>query len=253
MNPIEITRLLVSVRDMHEADAAIAGGADIVDVKDPGKGSLGRAHTETWIRIANAMRSTSIPMTVALGELHEWCDTDNELSSFAPEIRLAKIGLALQGNRASHEWHSRFLALARRLPCPLIPVFYADQANADCPPFTQIVDAATMAKAPYVLIDTFIKDGRSFRDWVDLRTWHDMARYARQENVRLVVAGSLSASMIADDDFFGIARPAVIAVRGAVCQQQDRTSKVTIDGVTRIRAAVDRLNSSYVVGFTARS
>ena len=34
-------RLLVSVVSAEEARSALAGGADIVDVKDPGEGSLG--------------------------------------------------------------------------------------------------------------------------------------------------------------------------------------------------------------------
>ena len=34
-------RLLVSVVDADEVEAALAGGADIVDVKNPAEGSLG--------------------------------------------------------------------------------------------------------------------------------------------------------------------------------------------------------------------
>src|SRR5256885_16611977 len=39
--------LLVSVRSAGEAEAAIAGGADLIDVKEPAYGSLGRAKDET--------------------------------------------------------------------------------------------------------------------------------------------------------------------------------------------------------------
>ena len=38
-----MTRLLVSVRSVEEAEAALAGGADLIDVKEPTRGSLGRA------------------------------------------------------------------------------------------------------------------------------------------------------------------------------------------------------------------
>ena len=38
-----MTKLLVSVRCAEEATAALAGGADIIDVKEPRRGSLGRA------------------------------------------------------------------------------------------------------------------------------------------------------------------------------------------------------------------
>src|SRR5690554_1200212 len=36
-------RLLVSVRSPEEAEAALVGGADLIDVKEPAAGSLGRA------------------------------------------------------------------------------------------------------------------------------------------------------------------------------------------------------------------
>ena len=41
--PFELARLLVSVRSPVEAQAAVAGGAGIIDVKEPSRGSLGRA------------------------------------------------------------------------------------------------------------------------------------------------------------------------------------------------------------------
>ncbi|MGH6749891.1 MAG: (5-formylfuran-3-yl)methyl phosphate synthase, partial [Methyloceanibacter sp.] len=36
-----MTRFLASVRDVAEAETALAAGADIVDLKDPAKGALG--------------------------------------------------------------------------------------------------------------------------------------------------------------------------------------------------------------------
>ena len=37
------SRLLVSVRSAAEAEIALHGGADLIDVKEPTRGSLGRA------------------------------------------------------------------------------------------------------------------------------------------------------------------------------------------------------------------
>lgn len=47
-------RLLVSVRDAGEARAALAGGAEIVDAKDPARGSIGAVSPEALqgIRLA---------------------------------------------------------------------------------------------------------------------------------------------------------------------------------------------------------
>src|SRR5262249_6225382 len=40
---VTMPRLLVSVRDVREAEAALAGGADLIDIKEPAHGPLGRA------------------------------------------------------------------------------------------------------------------------------------------------------------------------------------------------------------------
>ena len=45
-------KLLVSVRTIEEARAALAGGADIIDIKEPTRGSLGRADEAVLTSIA---------------------------------------------------------------------------------------------------------------------------------------------------------------------------------------------------------
>ena len=62
--------LLVSVRDPAEARDALAGGAAIIDVKEPFAGPLGAASTETIGAIA-AVVGRKAPWTLACGELIE--------------------------------------------------------------------------------------------------------------------------------------------------------------------------------------
>lgn len=61
-------RLLVSVRSAAEAEAALAGGADLIDIKEPTRGSLGRADDRV---IADILRQVAgrRPVSAALGEL----------------------------------------------------------------------------------------------------------------------------------------------------------------------------------------
>ena len=63
-----MTRLLVSVRSAAEAEAALRGGADVIDVKEPGRGPLGRADDAV---IADVVRLVAgrRPVSAALGEL----------------------------------------------------------------------------------------------------------------------------------------------------------------------------------------
>jgi AcrR family transcriptional regulator len=60
-------RLLVSVRAAAEVAPALAGGADIVDAKEPARGSLGAVSREVLREIA-ALVPATVPLSVALGD-----------------------------------------------------------------------------------------------------------------------------------------------------------------------------------------
>ena len=69
-----MTQLLVSVRNVDEAISAVEGGADIIDVKDPDRGSLGSAAPEVILAVAHAVSriyGAKPPLSLALGELQE--------------------------------------------------------------------------------------------------------------------------------------------------------------------------------------
>src|SRR5260221_3008307 len=56
-------RLLVSVRNAVEAEAALAGGCDVLDVKEPGRGAMGMADVSTIAAVLARIRATgsSVP------------------------------------------------------------------------------------------------------------------------------------------------------------------------------------------------
>ena len=59
-------RLLVSVRDAVEADAAVDGGAEIVDAKEPAAGSLGAVAPAVLAAIRDTWRTGSPVMLVGV-------------------------------------------------------------------------------------------------------------------------------------------------------------------------------------------
>ena len=60
-------RLLISVRNGAEASAALAGGADLIDAKDPAAGSLGAVALRALAGIQRAV-GPARPVTAALGD-----------------------------------------------------------------------------------------------------------------------------------------------------------------------------------------
>ena len=65
-----MTRLLVSVRSADEARTALAAGVDLIDVKEPARGSLGAASPGVVADVVGAVAGR-VPVSAALGELFE--------------------------------------------------------------------------------------------------------------------------------------------------------------------------------------
>src|SRR5438105_15965250 len=101
-------RLLVSVRGPVEARAAVAGGADVIDAKDPARGALGPVRLDQLAairRVVGAARSVS----AALGDAR---DDAMVAAAAAAGSGLAFVKLGFHGRRS--EARGRALARAAR-------------------------------------------------------------------------------------------------------------------------------------------
>lgn len=225
-----MARLLVSVRSETEARAAIDGGAAIIDVKEPSRGSLGMAPIDVWRRVRRALPPSAI-LSVALGELTEWTGADLSSESWAG-LRYRKIGLA----GVDADWRDRWADLRRQLdhgPRPgWVAVAYLDWESARAPEPRSVIDeAATIDDCEGVLLDTWDKSRRvefdpAWRSWID--RVKASGRFA-------ALAGSLDEATIR---LLRPMNPDIFAVRGAACEGGERNGTVDPGRVARlVRAA----------------
>src|SRR5262249_31147267 len=91
--PSMTPQLLVSVRTVSEAEAALAGGCDVLDVKEPDRGAMGMADHGTIKAIAARAdeEHSTLPMSVALGEACEW-DGARRAPDLPARIAYRKLG-----------------------------------------------------------------------------------------------------------------------------------------------------------------
>jgi uncharacterized protein (UPF0264 family) len=207
-----VTKLLVSVRNIAEAEAALAGGADVIDVKEPRRGALGPADPEVWEQIRTLIGRRAV-VSAALGELLS--DPVEALARRTAGLRFAKIGLA--GCQAERGWVARWLAMTRALPprVAAVPVAYADWAAADAPAPSVALTLASHLPARLLLVDTFDKASGTLLAAICRESLLELVDYARQLHVRIALAGSLDAAAI--EELLPLA-PAYIGVRGAACR-----------------------------------
>ncbi|MBX7071930.1 MAG: (5-formylfuran-3-yl)methyl phosphate synthase [Pirellulales bacterium] len=237
-----MTGLLVSVRSASEARIALAAGVDVIDVKEPNRGSLGAASTETIAEIVQVV-GARLPVSAALGELLDWLPAN--AAQLPAGLTYAKFGLA--GCAKEANWPDLWRAAAGSLPASVRPVavVYADHLAACSPTAEAIVAAAESIGAAAVLVDTFDKRGGNLLShWtIDQARW--LIDQAQSRKWPSVLAGSLTADAIAP--LLPLA-PSLIAVRGAACAHH-RTGEID---AARVGQLVRLVNSSGLFRSTAR-
>lgn len=209
------TQLLISVRSPEEARQAIAGGTDILDIKEPQHGSLGRAADDVISSIL-ALARGMLPVSVALGELHR-----SPLPYPTADVQYQKVGLAHIGPAG---WVAPFHELQKMIrPSLLVPVAYADADRAEGPSPFDVLPVLEQQNIRLMLIDTFIKDGRGLLHWMPTAVLRELIRRARGQGIALALAGSLAADQIGE---LLPLQPAILAVRGAACRGQRRLQAI---------------------------
>lgn len=223
--------LLVSVRDAAEAREALAGGADLVDVKDPGRGALGPADTQTIEAVAVEVQGRK-PVSVAAGE---WDGVG--IAGLPAGIDYVKIGLAgAMGRSWQGALERRF---ARLRPAAPIAVAYADGPRVAAPAVPDVLDWAVGHGAAGILIDTAAKDGSHLFDWVSLPTLAAWIARARRCGLLVALAGSLRGQPF---EHAIDLEPDIVAVRGAACVCGDRRDRVTRRCVARLAKLISARN-----------
>jgi hypothetical protein len=215
-------QLLVSVRSEEEVADALAGGADIIDAKEPARGSLGPVTAAVLRRIAVRVPEP-VPLSVALGDLTapDAVRAAVAAAGAVAPVRTAPVYLKLGFARErSSARVSGLLESARAAAggtpiarCLLVAVAYADAEAAGSPPPEDMLRSAIAAGADALLLDTCVKDGRTLLDHAPLARLAALSVAARAAGLLFAVAGSL--------DLASIERVAdladVVGVRGAAC------------------------------------
>ena len=226
--------LLVSVRSAEEVAAALAGGADIIDAKEPSRGSLGPV-TRQVLSAISARTPGEVPLSVAVGD----CPGVDAVRRAAEGARTPprhgsvylKIGFA---GEPSAEGAAALLAgaveAARPTGCSVVAAAYADHASAGSPAPEDVLRAAVGSGAGGLLVDTCAKDGRDLLDHLTLERIAALSATARGAGLLFALAGSLDGATIAQV----AALADVVGVRGAACRG-GRSGTVDAERVRELR------------------
>ena len=226
-------RLLVSVATADDARAAVEGGADIVDAKDPAAGALGAVTLARLREIRDAVGGAR-PVTAALGDAQDEGAIERQACAYADAgATLVKIGLRGVTDARVAEALLAAAVGGAGATAGVVAVAYADADAASALSPWSLIDVAARTGSRGVLIDTMNKNGPGL---LELQAIDKLARWTasgREAGLLVAVAGKLQADDV--ERLAGIG-PDVVGVRGAACDggRQGRVSAERVATLHRL-------------------
>lgn len=228
-------KLLVSVVDAKEVEAAVLGGAAIIDIKNPVEGSLG-AQPPQKIAEITAVIPRRVESSAAIGDVPNLPGSAALAASGAAQcgVDYIKVGLlhvarATDAERVLTEVRSTVKALNPKTR--VIACAYADTIYDALPP-SDLPAVASFSGLDGCMLDTAHKDGRGLRDWISTEELRRFITACRQASLLCGLAGSLREN---DLDWIRELAPDVVGIRGAACVGDRVTGRVCQDRVRHIR------------------
>lgn len=235
-------QLLVSVADLREARTALAGGADVVDAKDPRRGALG-AVTPRRLRAICEVVGAQRPVSAALGDASQAGRVGRAAQAAVDAgVTYVKVGFRGIGSpmRVRHLAAAAGAGAGARAGIRLILVAYADWERADGPRPTVVLDVAEAVGATGVLMDTAFK-GTSLFQVVSRDAVEEWVAGAHGAGLLAALAGGLEGPDLPTAWEVGAD---IVGVRGAACDG-GRTGCVSVARVAALSALAGRASLTH--------
>ena len=239
--------LLVSVTNATEAVAALAGGAEILDAKDPNAGPIG-AITPEALRDIRRQVPPAVPCSAALGDIRAPEDLSRSMEALRGVV-LAFIKLGFSGVEIpAHA--ERLLAAAVETvstwsePPAVVAVAYADWERVKAVEPCALLAGAARAGAHGVLLDTAVKDGVGLLELWEQARLEDWIGQAHAAGLFAALGGGLARGDLERVHDLGAD---IAGVRAAACEG-GRTGRVSAQLVSALRREFDRVRARYDAG-----
>ena len=224
-----MTKLLVSVRSLDEAQLAYAAGVDVLDLKEPNQGTLGAVSAPVMAQVARAFHGKAL-ISATIGDIHGDLDDIRAAIEATAQtgVDIVKLGF-FEPDRAIHQAQG-LTDLARQHR--LVAVLFADR-----PPDLDLVPVLAGAGCYGVMLDTADKGAGSLLDHVSGEQLEEFSNKARAAGLSFGLAGSLNINKI--KELLSIA-PDYMGFRGAACAGSQRGADLDAGALAELRRQIPR-------------
>ena len=221
----ELLKLLVSPVDVGEALEAVAGGADIIDVKNPKEGALGASFP--WvIRRIREVTPKRLEVSCTLGDLPNLPGSAALAALGAAATGVDYIKCSLYGVRTHAEavYLIKNVVKAAKDHNSAIKIAATGFADADAIGSVNpllIPQVTQEAGADIAMLDTAVKDGKNLLNFLKPDQLKAFVDQAHSMGLKAALAGSLKKENLPTLCALGVD---IIGVRGAACTGGDRVN-----------------------------
>lgn len=241
-------KLLISPMNEKEASQAIAGGADIIDVKNPQEGALGANYPWVIKRIKEITPKT-IEVSCTLGEVPNLPGSISLAALGAASLGVDYIKVGLYGIKTPQEaiFLLQNVNRAAKDCNPKIKVAVAGYADAErigaINPLL-IPEIAHKSQIDVAMIDTSVKDGKNLFDYLTVEQLKKFVNSAHDFGLEAALAGSLRKQDL--PVVYGLGAD-IAGLRGAACTDSNRvtgqiTKRIVQDLVEIVRQTEKKAN-----------
>jgi (5-formylfuran-3-yl)methyl phosphate synthase len=222
-----MTKMLASVNNLAEAKIVLAEQVDIIDLKDPLSGSLGRLPTAKVAEIVGWVNQRC-PISATIGDLPMQPDLIGEAVKQMAETKVDFIKIGIESNKAGINLIRALTALTGN--CSLIAVLFADQQ-----PNFGVLDNLKQAGFAGVMLDTFAKSAGSL---TDIYATDEIAGFVTQVKSRDMLCGLAGSLALSDIGGLLPMQADYLGFRGALCRGGMRTGELESSAVQCIKQAI---------------
>lgn len=241
-------KILLSPTTVDEADVVIncESKCDILDIKNVQEGSLGAQMPWIIKDIVQRAHDKGFVTSATLGDLPDKPGTAAQAALGVAHCGVDYIKAGLYESRTVANAAAVMRAVVQAVKmvnanAKVVASGYGDFARFGGLHWRDLVEAAHLSGCDAVLIDTYIKDGRSLFDNMNFKECAEFCNIAKGYKMEVALAGSVNQDNLAD--IFKI-QPSFIGVRGAVCESGNRANKMTHKKITEFLSLVSGMQEA---------
>jgi len=230
-------KLLVSPINVEEAKAAVNGGADIIDVKNPKEGSLGANFPWMIQDIKKAIGDNTLSATIGDFNFKPGTASLAALGAAVSGAEYVKVGLfEIKGETQAIELLQGVVKSVKDFDSKkkVVAASYSDYRRINTISPFDLPEIGNEAGADVVMVDTGIKDGKTTFDFLSEEELKTFVCNARDVGLQTAIAGSIGFN---DLDQIKRISPDILGVRGIVCGG-DRSSSIRADLVEKLKSSL---------------